>query len=376
MEGKTRYLVILGMIIIAIASTWFRLGAWFFSSEQIIEGVYGTEAMFYETLDNDYVQCGICYRECIIGPGKRGFCQARENQEGVLYSLVYGKPSALQLDPIEKEPMFHKHPGTTIFCVGTASCNFRCTYCHNWSLSQVTIEEVRNYWQRTPEELVREAKSYGAKGISFTYNEPTILYEYVLDTARLAQEAGLDFIFHTNGSMSPEPLKKLLPYVDGVTVDLKGFTSEFYHNLPGSSLEPVLNTLQIISESDVWLEIVNLVIPQHNDDPETIKDMCLWIVNTLGQDIPLHFTRFSPSYRLTGVPPTPLETLETAHTIAKEAGLQYVYIGNYPGHANNSTYCPQCRERIIERYHFSVYDVHIEQGHCAFCAHPIPGLWQ
>ncbi len=377
MAGKNRNYLILAMVVIALMVTWWELGTGLVQtgSEPVMQNNFKTEVRFYETLEDGKVRCGICFRNCVIAPGERGFCKARENKDGVLYSLVYGLPSALQRDPVEKEPMFHVEPGSSIYCIGTASCNFRCRHCHNWHLSQLTIEEVRSYYQRTPQDLVREAKDRGMPAISFTYNEPTILYEYIYDTARIAQEEGIRFIFHTNGSMNPEPLRKLLPHVDAVTVDLKGFTEEFYREISQARLEPVLNTLEIIREEGVWLEIVNLVIPGFNDDPEEIREMCGWIKENLGSQTPIHFTRFTPAYRLTGVQPTPVETLEMAHRIAGEEGLEYVYIGNVPGHIHNSTFCPDCGETLIQRYHFSVHQVNIDEGKCKNCGNEIPGIW-
>jgi len=370
---RKKLFLVLAMVVIAVMITWFEMGAWF--DETTLDNHYTQEARFYETLEDDRVACGICFRQCVIPPGEKGFCRARINVDGVLYSQVYRLPSALQRDPIEKEPMFHVDPGSSIYCIGTAGCNFRCRHCHNWHLSQRSIEEVGSFYERSPEDLVREAKDRGMPAISFTYNEPTVLYEYLYDTARLAQEEDIRFIFHTNGSMRPEPLRELLPYVDAVTVDLKGFTEEFYQDISQASLEPVLETLEIIKEKGVWLEIVNLIIPGYNDEPEEIRAMCQWIREKLGPKTPLHFTRFSPSYRLTGVQPTPLETLEMAHGIAGEEGLEYVYIGNVPGHHHNSTFCPQCGETVIQRFHFSVYEINLEEGNCGSCGHEIPGIW-
>ncbi len=211
--------------------------------------------------------------------------------------------------------------------------------------------------------------------VSFTYNEPTVFYEQMFDTARLAREQGLRALFHTNGSMNPEPLSALLEHMDAVTVDLKAFTAEFYQQVSSSELWPVLRTLENVRKAGKHLEIVNLVIPTKNDDLDDIRRMCVWIKETLGDEVPLHFTRFSPAYKLTNLPPTAVETLEAAAGIADEEGLQYVYVGNIPGHERNSTFCPQCGERIIHRIHFSVVSRDIEQGKCRFCGHEIPGIW-
>ncbi len=333
------------------------------------------EAMFYQKLDNNRVLCQLCFLKCIIAEGERGICRVRENQQGKLFTLVYGRPVGLQVDPIELEPMFHMFPGHRNLCVFTASCNFRCKHCQNWHISQRGPEEIRakNY---SPQEVVEEAIRRNCESISFSINEPTIFFEYMYSIAKKAQEKGLLTLFHTNGGISPEPLRKLLKHMDGVVVDLKGFTEEFYREILSAELEPVLETLKIIREEGVHLEIVNLIIPTLNDDPDKIKEMCIWIRDNLGKDVPLHFTRFSPAYRLTHLPFTPNRTLEMAVKIAHEVGLKYVYIGNVPGHKYNSTFCPNCKKRLIHRIHFTVLSNNIEEGKCRFCKYEIPGVWK
>jgi len=333
------------------------------------------EARYYEKLEDNTVRCALCFRRCIIPEGKRGFCRNRENRDGKLYTLVYNRPCALQVDPIEKEPMYHILPGTKIFCTGTASCNFRCRHCHNWHMSQRSIEELQNYYV-TPPEVVDLAIKYGCKTVSFTYNEPTVFFEYMYDIVKLAKERGLKAIFHTNGSINPEPLRDILKYVDGVTVDLKGFTEKFYSEVSSAELNHVLNTLKIIKEEGVWLELVNLIIPTLNDNMDDIRRMCEWIRDNLGKETPLHFSRFSPAYKLTRLPYTPLETIEKAYRIARDVGLEYVTIGNVPGHKYNSTFCPKCERRLIYRIHFEVLENNIEDGKCKYCGHKIPGIWK
>jgi len=343
------------------------------------------EAMYYSKLDGKTVQCQLCFRRCTIADGQRGFCTNRKNIGGTLYTLVYGKPCALQIDPIEKEPLFHVLPGSSIFCIGTAGCNFRCSFCHNWQMSHKKLEEV-NYIKSSPEELVQKALDFNCTGFHFTFNEPTVFYEYMYDVAKVAQENGLTTALHSNGAMNPEPLKELLKHMDAVTIDLKSFTDEFYEYvteqavsgpfMPSSPpLESVLATLRIIREEGVWLEVVNLVIPTLNDDMEKIQEMCIWIRDNLGDDVPLHFLRFSPACKLTKLPLTPVETLEEAREIAMEVGLKYVYIGNVPGHDANSSYCPQCEQPLIVRIHFFVYENNLEDGVCPFCGYEIPGIW-
>jgi pyruvate formate lyase activating enzyme len=332
------------------------------------------EALYYLRGNGDLIQCQMCWRQCAVAEGKRGFCRNKVNLGGRYYTLVYGRPSALQIDPVEKEPHFHMLPGGTIFCTGTASCNNRCKFCHNWHLSQRSFEEIEHV-EMSPAQTVALAQEYECDAVSFTYNEPTVFYEHMYDTARLAKGAGLGTLFHTNGGINEEPLAGLLTYMDAVTVDLKGFTPEFYQEVSASRLEPVLRTLEQIHHGSAHLEIVNLMVPTLNDDLDDVRRMCHWIRDTLSEEVPLHFTRFHPAYKLTSLPPTPLGTLESAAQVADEEGLHYVYIGNYPGHHRNSTYCPACGKRIIGRVHFSVMSLDVVEGKCRFCGHPVPGIW-
>ncbi len=336
----------------------------------------GYEARYYSKVNANTVQCSLCFRSCTIPNNDRGYCRVRENNDGTLYSLVYARPAAIQLDPIEKEPMFHNIPGSNIVCIGTASCNFQCQFCHNWHLSQRTPAELHSRTQHLyAEEIVAVAKERGT-GISFTYNEPTIFYEYMYDIAKLGRRDGLNIIFHTNGGMLEKPMRALLEHMSAVTVDLKGFTADYYRDVSFAAMDPVLNTLKILKSEDVWFEIVNLIIPTLNDTMRTIREMCAWIVNELGQDVPVHFTRFSPAYKMTHLQPTPVRTLERARDIAIDEGVRFVYIGNVPGHKNNNTFCPQCDEQIIHRRHFSVLDVKIKDGKCEQCGEIIPGKWK
>lgn len=334
------------------------------------------EARYYVKIPPDLVQCQLCFHQCPIPEGGRGVCRNRENRRGTLFTLVYGRAGAIHVDPIEKEPMFHNLPGTEIICTGTAGCNFKCRFCHNWHLSQSTPEELALSTHHVqPEEIVRVAERRGA-GLSFTYNEPTVFYEYMYDTAMLGKKKGLNVICHTNGAIRPEPLKALLVHLDGVTVDLKGFTADAYRDNSSAELIPVLETLKIIKAEGKWLEIVNLLIPTLNDDLKTVREMCRWIRHNLGADVPLHFTRFFPAYRLTHLSPTPIKSLEAARETAVKEGLLYVYIGNVPGHKYNSTFCARCQKRLVTRRHFTVEAVEIKKGNCRFCGQPIPGIWR
>jgi pyruvate formate lyase activating enzyme len=332
------------------------------------------EAMWYRRSGDKRAFCELCFRGCIIPEGQRGFCRVRENRGGRLYSLVYGKTVSWQIMPIEKDTMYHLLPNAGVFALATASCNFRCKQCHNWQISQRGPEELRSLdWP--PDEIVRRATENRCIFISCTMNEPTVFYEYMLDIAKLAKERGLLTLFRSNGAMRPEPLRELLKYMDGVSLDLKGFSADFYREILSAELEPVLETLKVLKEDGVLFEITNLVIPTLNDNFEDIRRMCIWIKENLGKETFLHFNRFFPAYKLTHLPPTPIETLEMAREIAVEVGLDYVYIGNAPGHKYNSTFCPRCGEMVIHRIHFVVIGINLVGGRCKFCGHEIPGIW-
>lgn len=332
------------------------------------------EALYYKKLKDGSVRCLICFRNCLVRPGERGFCRDRENRGGTYYSLVHSLPCAVHIDPVEKEPAFHLLPGTEIYCLSTAGCNSRCLFCQNWHISQRSVEETDNIFL-PPDKIVEEAKQREIPTISFTYAEPIAFYEYVLDTARLAVDQGIKILIHTNGTFNPAPLREVLRYTTAVTVDLKGFTEKFYRDITAMSLKPVLENIKAIRELGVWLELVNLVIPTLNDQPEDAERMCSWIKRELGTGVPIHFTRFHPTYRLRNLPPTPVTTLERMYEIARAAGLRYVYVGNLPGHRANSTYCPSCGERLVHRIHFQVLANRIRDDRCSFCGHPIPGIW-
>ena len=330
--------------------------------------------MFFKRGEHNFIHCELCFRRCLIPDGKRGFCRVRENRAGELRSLVYGRPGGLQIDPIELEPMYHMVPGHKNLCVYTASCNFRCKHCHNWSISQSGPEQIRslNYKQK---EIIEEASRQGCQSISHSINEPTVFYELMYDVVQLAKKKGLMTLCHTNGGIAKAPLLDLLRYMDGVTVDLKAFNQKFYQEISEARLEPILETLRSIKEANKHLEIVNLIIPTLNDHMDEIKKMSRWIVENLGKDTPLHFTRFSPSYKMTHLPYTPIKTLEEGRDIAKVEGIKYVYIGNVAGHPANSTYCPKCGEKLIERTHFIVLRNKVKNGLCPFCNEKIPGIW-
>jgi len=332
------------------------------------------EALFYEKSDNQSVQCHLCPRNCLILPGARGFCGVRENIKGILYTLVYAKPVTMHIDPIEKKPLFHFLPGTTAFSVATAGCNLRCKFCQNWEISQARPEDLE-YVYLEPQELAAKAKASGARSIAYTYSEPTIFYEYMLETARLARQAGLKNIMHSSGYINEEPLRRLSKYLDAANIDLKGFNDNYYAKLCEGTLEPVLKSLKILREEGVHLEITNLIVPGYNDDTDSLIKMCLWIKDNLGAETPVHFSRFSPMYKLASLNPTPVETLDKARQIALDCGLKYVYIGNVPGHRGENTYCPKCKKMIIGRRGFLVYEYDLKDGKCKFCGEEIKGVW-
>ncbi|MBS3905876.1 MAG: AmmeMemoRadiSam system radical SAM enzyme [Syntrophaceae bacterium] len=349
-------------------------GSTFFSGEALGKSPLPKEAMFYKNLDGQTVQCQICPRECVIGDGKRGFCRNRENQKGKLYTIVYGKPAVVDIGPIEKAPLYHFIPGHSRLCLTCASCNLRCKYCQNWHLSQKSVDELSHSYY-SPAEIIHEAKKQRLNSISFTYTEPTVYYEYLYDISAIARQSGIKTSIVSNGYMNREPLLQLLKVLDAVKIDLKGFSEKFYEEVCSATLKPILESLITVKKEKVWLEIVNLVVPTLNDNPEMIDEMCRWIRENLGVDTPIHFTRFFPNYKLTHLSPTPVSTLETAYEIAKRNGLRYVYIGNVPGHIRNSTNCPSCNRRIIHRSHFDIVEMSVVNGKCKFCNLSVAGKW-
>lgn len=332
------------------------------------------EAMFYKKMDGQNVQCLLCPRECTISEGKRGFCRNRENQKGKLYTLVYGKPSVVDIGPIEKAPLYHFAPGHFRLCLTCASCNLRCKCCQNWHLSQKSVEELSHSYY-SPDEIIQEAKKHRLDSVSFTYTEPTVYYEYLYDISVIAKQMGIRTSIVSNGYINREPLLKLLTALDAVKIDLKGFSEKFYKEVCSATLKPVLESLITVKKEKVWLEIVNLIVPTLNDDPKMIDEMCQWIKENIGLDTPLHFTRFFPNYKLTHLPLTPVSILESAYEIAKKNGLRYVYIGNVPDHIYNSTFCPSCHRKVIHRTHFDILETNIVNGKCKFCNFLIQGKW-
>ena len=333
------------------------------------------EAKYYSKLADKQVQCLMCPRECLLKPGDTGYCTNRKNEGGILRSLVYAKVCSANVDPVEKKPLFHFLPGSTTFSIATAGCNLRCVFCQNWEISQVPYTEVQSR-ELSPEQVVRLAAENNCASISYTYSEPTAFYEYMFDTAAVAHKHGIRNVMVTSGYINPEPLKELCTVIDAANVDLKGFSDRVYKQVAAAKLAPVLETLKIMKAKGVWLEVGYLVIPTLNDSSKEIGDFSLWVSANLGKDVPVHFLRFFPMHKLTQLPPTPIETLERAFNIARNAGLKYVYIGNVPGHRSENTYCPNCKNMVIERKGYFLGKINMTKGKCNFCGYKIAGIWE
>ncbi len=327
------------------------------------------EARLYKKLKNKSVRCHLCNHRCLIKPGKRGICFVRENQEGTLYSLVYGLATAANIDPIEKKPLFHFQPGTQSFSIATAGCNFRCEFCQNWQESQITKgKEGRIIGSKlSPEEVVKQAKENNCASIAYTYTEPTIFFEYAQDTARLAKKEKITNVFVTNGFQTPETIKEMAKFVDAANVDLKSFSENFYQKICGGRLKPVLESIKLMHQAGIWLEITTLVVPKQNDSKKELKQIAQFIAK-IDKNMPWHISRFHPDYRMTDLSPTPLETLEMAYDLGKEAGLKYVYLGNIITEDKENTYCPKCNNLAIKRLGYQVEISGVNQkGECSKC---------
>lgn len=332
------------------------------------------EAFFYEKLKDGRVRCGLCHHRCVIAPGKKGFCAVRENRDGILYSMVYGKLVSANVDPVEKKPFFHFQPGSRSFSIATVGCNLRCLHCQNWSISQLPKDrgEVIGEWV-PPEVVVEEAKRRGCRSISYTYTEPTVFFEYAYDVAKLAKAQGLKNLFVTNGYMSLEALEFIAPYLDGANVDLKAFNDKFYKEVCGAELKPVLSVIARMKQLGIWVEVTTLLIPGFNDTEDELRELASFI-KSVDPAIPWHVTAFHPDYRLLTVPPTPLTALEKAREIGLKEGLRYVYSGNVPGAPGEDTYCYKCGELLIKRWGFRLLENKIRDGRCPRCETTIDGV--
>lgn len=320
------------------------------------------------------IKCQICPNNCILKEGLESICRTHIVKENKLYTIAYGNPCSVHTDPIEKKPLFHFLPSSLSYSIATAGCNLACLNCQNWEISQISPRETRNI-DLFPEKAVDEAVAKGCKSIAYTYSEPIAFYEYMFDIARLAKPRGIKNLLISNGFINERPLRDLCKYLDAANINLKSFSDDIYAKLNGGSLQPILNTLKILKAEGVWLEITNLVVPGWTDDMNMIKEMCEWLATQGFANNPLHFNRFHPLYKLTGLPFTPLSTLEKAREIALKTGLQYVYIGNVPGHASESTFCPKCKKIVVERRGFTILASNLKNNSCKFCNTTIPGVW-
>jgi pyruvate formate lyase activating enzyme len=328
----------------------------------------------YQTETPKGIRCQICPNECTLKEGELSDCKNRRVYDGELYTIAYGNPCAIHIDPIEKKPLNHFFPGSDAFSIATAGCNLACLNCQNWSISQSSPEETENY-DLMPERVIQQAAKYGCRSIAYTYSEPITFYEYVFDTGKLAKQAGIKNVLVSNGFIKTEPLVNLCSVIDAANIDLKSLDDEIYLKLNAGKLEPVLNTLKTLKDEGVWLEITNLVVPSWTDDPDMIRKMCAWLAGNGFEDTPLHFSRFHPQYKLQRLPATPVNTLQKAAESAREEGLHYVYIGNVPGSDATDTRCPNCKAVLVDRSGYQILDIAIREGRCVHCSHEIPGVW-
>jgi len=332
------------------------------------------EGFFYTKLKENRVACGICPNRCVLAPGDLSVCRSKVNMDGTLYSLAYGNPCSVHVDPIEKKPLFHFKPKSRAFSIATTGCNFRCLNCQNWEISQVRPWQVRHY-ELFPRDVVIKAQSAGAKSIAYTYSEPTTFFEYMIDIARIAREKGIYNLWISNGYINRKPLLELCKVLDAANVNLKAYSDVVYRKLNGGRLQPVLNTFTTLHEQGVHFEVTNLLVPGYVDDADMAKRMCEWILKNLGPDYPLHFLRFFPKYKLDRLAPTPISTLTRFRELAMHEGIRYVYVGNVPGHEGNNTYCHNCRKLLVERKGYLIPTYNLVGNRCKFCNSVIAGVW-
>lgn len=331
-------------------------------------------ASFQEPEKENVVRCLLCPHACVLKDGQTGICRSRFNRQGILYTCSYGNPCSLAIDPIEKKPLFHFYPGTKILSLAVNGCNFRCLNCQNWELSQTAPDKTAPN-KLLPEEVVRQTLKQELKSIAFTYTEPTVFYEYIYDTIRMAHEQGLKTVMISNGYINKQPLLELCPFLDAANIDLKCFDENVHLYLTGGRLQPVLETLKTLREQGVWLEITHLLVPGFSDNPEMIRSMCDWLVENGFADTPLHLSRFFPAYKLNELPPTSVKILIQAGEIASAAGMKYVYIGNTPSLIAENTFCPSCKTLLVERRGYAVCQNRIRDSLCPSCGCKIVGAW-
>jgi len=338
------------------------------------EAQFTVEARFYDKLPNRKVKCRLCPRECVVGDKERGYCGVRENRGGTYYSLVHSRVCAAHVDPVEKKPLFHYLPGSLAFSLATAGCNVNCKFCQNWDISQARPEQAPAEYL-APAQVASMAAHWHCPSIAFTYSEPVVFSEFLMDTADAAHDAGIRSIVVSNGYIQNEPLRAAYGKMDAVKIDLKAFSDSFYQKIVTGQLKPVLETLVGLRKMGKWTEIVYLVIPTLNDSEAEFTGLARWVKENLGNDVPLHFTQFHPDYLLKNLPITPIATLERARDLARAQGLHFVYIGNVPGHPAENTYCPKCQGMLVERVGFEIRQMLIRNGKCPKCKETIPGVW-
>jgi pyruvate formate lyase activating enzyme len=330
-------------------------------------------AMFQEETPRG-IMCRICPNECVLKEGELSTCNNRKVFDSKLYTLAFGNPCSVNIDPIEKKPLYHFLPGSRAYSIATGGCNFACLNCQNWAISQTSPDKLRNH-DLQPSKVVDECIKSKCQTIAYTYSEPVTFYEYVFETASFARQVGIKNIVKSNGYINEEPLRKLCNVIDAANIDLKSFNDSTYLKLTGGKLQPVLNSLKVYKEMNVWLEITNLIVPSWTDNPDEIRKMCKWLRENGFSDTPLHFSRFHPVYKLDQLPPTPVEVLRKAYTIAMEEGLKYIYIGNVPGNEASDTKCPSCNTVIVERAGYRIAANNISGGKCNKCGKPVHGVW-
>jgi pyruvate formate lyase activating enzyme len=334
---------------------------------------WSREAMHYSVTPKG-IKCLLCPNECSIRLGNTGTCRNRINYREKLYTIAYGNPCAVHVDPIEKKPLLHFLPGAYAYSLATAGCNLGCLNCQNWDISQSSPYETRNS-DLMPEKVVQECISNQCQSIAYTYSEPIVFYEYMYETAKLAREKKIKNVLVSNGYINEKPLRELSKYIDAANINLKSFSDDIYTRLNAGKLQPILNTLQILKEENVWLEITNLIVPTWTDDFDMIQRMCEWLVKNNLNNYPLHFLRFHPMYKLTQLPATPANTLQKAKEIAVKAGCKFVYVGNVADPNAMNTYCPKCKTLLVDRMGYKVISNNIVQNKCKKCGEEIPGVW-
>ena len=321
------------------------------------------------------IKCKLCPQACELKEGETGDCRTRVVKDNKLYTIAYGNPCAIHIDPIEKKPLYHFLPASSAYSIATAGCNLACLNCQNWTISQLSPLETRNF-DLMPDITVKECIKNKCQSIAYTYTDPIAFYEYTLDTAMIARQEGIKNVFISAGYINEAPLKEIAKYLDAANIDLKSFDNKIYEMLNAGTLEPVLETLKILRDEGVWLEITNLLVPTWTDDMDMIKKMCAWLVENGFENTPLHFSRFHPMYKLTNLPSTPHKTLKDAHAVALSEGMHYVYIGNVPGSGAENTICHHCGELVIERKGYRILSNNIRGGNCSKCGNPVPGVWE